>query len=228
VSRPPAARAALWGHNPDILHALPLLLGHVGVAVRTVASAEEALALARRGRVDFLIVDCVGADDASARCRAVIGQTALPLHICHAEENFVADLRPQSPAALYWLPPAWTGLSLFEKVRTLLAEAAAAAAASAATAVEGHLTPRERDVIALVAAGRDNASIARDLHIGKETVKDYVHNLMVKYGVATRPELIVAHNARRVRVGDGGGAPAPPPREIPPRGGIVFPPAHLS
>jgi len=104
-------------------------------------------------------------------------------------------------------------------VRTLLAEAAAAAAASAATAVEGHLTPRERDVIALVAAGRDNASIARDLHIGKKTVKDYVHSLMVKYGVATRPELIVAHNARRVRVEDGGGAPAPPTREIPPVGG---------
>ncbi len=208
MPRPAAARAALWGHNPDILHALPLLLGHVGVAVRTVPSAEEALALARRGRVDFLIVDCVGVDDASARCRAIIGQTALPLHICHVEESFVADLRPQSPAALYWLPPAWTGLSLFEKVRTLLAEAAAA---------EGHLTPRERDVIALVAAGRNNASIAWDLHISKETVKDYVHSLMVKYGVATRPELIVAHNARRVR--RWGGAPAPLPREIPPVGG---------
>jgi len=75
-------------------------------------------------------------------------------------------------------------------MRTLLSEAASAEV----TAPD--LTTREHEVMDLVAAGKDNTAIAHDLGISKETVKDHVHSLMVKYEVTTRPELMAAHNAR--------------------------------
>jgi len=190
MPRTTVAHAILLGHNFDILAMVPILFDHVGVSVRTVMSVEEMLAAIHRDQPSFLIVDCVGVEDASARCRAVIGHTTLPVHICHPEREFVDDLQPQARGKLYWLPPPWTGLSLFEKVRTLLAEAASAATSAP------DLTTREHEVMDLVAAGKDNTAIAHDLGITKETVKDHVHSLMVKYEVTTRPELIVAHNTR--------------------------------
>jgi len=190
MPRTTVAHAILLGHNSDILAMVPILFDHVGVSVRTVMSDEEMLVAIHRDQPSFLIVDCVGVEDASARCSAVIRHTTLPVHICYPEREFVDDLQPQARGKLYWLPPPWISLSLFEKMRTLLSEAASAEV----TAPD--LTTREHEVMDLVAAGKNNAAIARDLVISKETVKDHVHNVMVKYEVTTRPELIVAHNTR--------------------------------
>jgi DNA-binding NarL/FixJ family response regulator len=44
----------------------------------------------------------------------------------------------------------------------------------------GTLTDRERDVLALLAAGRTNTAIARDLHIQETTVVKHVSNIMAK------------------------------------------------
>src|SRR5437762_9226323 len=42
------------------------------------------------------------------------------------------------------------------------------------------LTPREREVLALMAEGRSNAGIARRLWITEGTVENHVHNIMAK------------------------------------------------
>ena len=42
------------------------------------------------------------------------------------------------------------------------------------------LTPREREVLALMAEGRSNAGISRRLWITEGTVENHVHNIMVK------------------------------------------------
>ncbi len=54
------------------------------------------------------------------------------------------------------------------------------------------LTPREREVLALVAAGISNKSIARSLKISPNTVKFHMTTLFAKLGVATRAEAIAA------------------------------------
>jgi NarL family two-component system response regulator LiaR len=51
------------------------------------------------------------------------------------------------------------------------------------------LTPREADVLELLQAGRANAEIARELHIGVETVRTHARNIYRKLGVRTRREL---------------------------------------
>jgi DNA-binding NarL/FixJ family response regulator len=51
------------------------------------------------------------------------------------------------------------------------------------------LTPREADVLELLQAGRSNAQIAAELHVGIETVRTHARNIYRKLGVRTRREL---------------------------------------
>jgi pimeloyl-ACP methyl ester carboxylesterase/DNA-binding CsgD family transcriptional regulator len=65
------------------------------------------------------------------------------------------------------------------------------------------LTPREREVVELVARGLDNETIARELHLTPKTVRNYVSRIYDKLGVPTRARAIVL--AREA--GFGRGAP---------------------
>lgn len=53
------------------------------------------------------------------------------------------------------------------------------------------LTDRERDVLGLVATGRDNGEIARELGLAEQTVRNYVSRVYEKVGVRSRVELAV-------------------------------------
>jgi DNA-binding CsgD family transcriptional regulator/tetratricopeptide (TPR) repeat protein len=57
-----------------------------------------------------------------------------------------------------------------------------------------HLTPRERDVLRLVAAGRSNRQIAEELYISPKTASVHVSNILAKLEVTGRGEAAaVAH-----------------------------------
>lgn len=53
---------------------------------------------------------------------------------------------------------------------------------------DASLTGREIEVLALLAKGRANKEIARELRIGQQTVKTYVSNIIAKLGVRSRTE----------------------------------------
>jgi NarL family two-component system response regulator LiaR len=50
------------------------------------------------------------------------------------------------------------------------------------------LTPREVEVLRLIAAGKANKEIAVELTIGDQTVKTHVSNILMKLGVQTRTQ----------------------------------------
>ena len=71
----------------------------------------------------------------------------------------------------------------------LLAELrAAGATAQRSEAGPGVLTPREREILALVAQGRTNGEIARQLFISAKTVSVHVSNILAKLGAGGRTE----------------------------------------
>ncbi len=62
------------------------------------------------------------------------------------------------------------------------------------------LTPREEQVVALVADGMGNREIADELQLSEHTIKKYLYRVFEKLGVTTRVELVlyaVNHGDRR-------------------------------
>lgn len=54
------------------------------------------------------------------------------------------------------------------------------------------LTPREREVLAAIARGMNNAEVARRLFLSEATVKTHVHRILMKLGVADRAQAVAA------------------------------------
>ena len=62
-------------------------------------------------------------------------------------------------------------------------------AGRAAKEASGGLTKRERDVVRLIAHGKANRAIGRELGIGERTVEGYVASALAKLGFTSRTQL---------------------------------------
>jgi DNA-binding CsgD family transcriptional regulator len=79
----------------------------------------------------------------------------------------------------------------------LLAEAdALVPPAGSSTAAAPGLTPRESEVLALVALGRSNGQIGRQLFISTKTVSVHVSNVLAKLGASGRGEAAAIARSR--------------------------------
>jgi DNA-binding NarL/FixJ family response regulator len=65
------------------------------------------------------------------------------------------------------------------------------AAAAQDTSRLGDLTPREHEVLVLLAAGATNAEIAAELFLGETTVKTHVSRVLMKLGARDRTQAVV-------------------------------------
>ena len=88
-------------------------------------------------------------------------------------------------AGQHWLGHALVG-ELMELVRAF-----GQASSGAAPRHPFGLTPREREVVALVADGHPNKEIARMFSVSEETIKHHLTRIFDKVGAANRLELVV-------------------------------------
>ena len=98
-------------------------------------------------------------------------------------EDLVKTIRSVAGGA-HVLPPQMTG-TLFSQI----AKEAVSRSGRSATLESVRMTPREREVINLIAEGLGNKEIAARLNIATDTVKSHVRNIMEKLMLHTRLQI---------------------------------------
>ncbi len=171
------------------------------------ASGEDASALCAEHAPDVALVDLLmpGIDgvettrrikDASPRTQVVIltstvdGALAVPALRAGATSYLLKDATPAALADAVRRAARGEAV-LHPSVAAGLVATLRGAAAGTAPALDARLSPRERDVLALVAEGASNGEIAARLAIGEKTVKSHVSNILGKLQLADRTQAAV-------------------------------------
>jgi DNA-binding NarL/FixJ family response regulator len=159
-------------------------------------NASALLALAHRHRPELVIVDIrmppshtTEGLDAARTIRAEMPETAVVVLSAHAELEQATDLLACGERSGYLLKSRVTDIEEFiATLHRIIAGAAVVdpalvqqllAARRAEDPLED-LSPREREVLALMAEGRSNAGIARELWVTESTVEKHVHSIFIK------------------------------------------------
>ncbi|HSJ45608.1 MAG TPA: response regulator transcription factor [Euzebyales bacterium] len=109
-----------------------------------------------------------------------------------------------------WTDAESAGLSLLCREAKRIGRRANIALGQALGATPFGLTPREREVLRLLAEGRSNPEIGRVLFISRKTTSAHVSNILAKLGVSSRGEAAATAH----RTGLDGGDPAGPGAEL--------------
>ena len=167
------------------------------------ADGAEAVELAASEHPDLVLMDLrmPGVDGASATASIVAagdGTRVLVLTTYETDDHILAAIEAGASGYLLKAAPQaeiLAGIRAVAAGETVLAPSIAAklvsrVRADAASVAPPTLSPREREVLALVAAGRSNPEIARDLYIGEATVKTHLLHAFEKLGVNDRTRAV--------------------------------------
>ncbi|MDQ0573980.1 response regulator [Agromyces albus] len=167
------------------------------------ADGVEAVALAEAERPDLVLMDLrmPGVDGASATASIVAagtGTRVLVLTTYETDDHILAAIEAGAGGYLLKAAPQaeiLEGIRAVAAGETVLAPSIAAklvsrVRAAAASVDLPALSPRELEVLALVAAGRSNPEIARELYIGEATVKTHLLHAFEKLEVNDRTRAV--------------------------------------
>jgi len=181
-------------------------LSVIGIARR----GDEAAILAAKGNpsvvvMDFMLPDLSG-PVAAAKIRSAVPAAAIVFH--SAEDSEDALLDAIDAGAIAYLTKAATADQIIEAVRRasigevlipvgLFAKAIArqrkaVTQKQARDKLLGEFTPRELDVLRLLAEGNDTATLARNLGIAPHTVEWHVSHLIEKLRVHSKLQAVIA------------------------------------
>ena len=189
---------------------MTLLQGTPGIEpVADAADGAEAIALAARHRPDVILMDLrmpnVDGAQATREIRAAQPDTEIVVLTTHADEASILDaLRAgargyltkdagiQEIARAVHAAAAHQSL-LDPVVQAKLLDAVGAAAPAPAAAprqLPDDLTPREAEVLSLIARGLSNREIAAHLVVSEATVKTHVNHVFAKIGARDRAQAV--------------------------------------
>lgn len=182
------------------------------------ADGRTAVAVAGRTRPDIVLMDVsMPGLDGLAAARELLAAPSPPkvitLTTFDTDENLYAALRAGTSGFLLKVSPpeqlleaikvVHSGDALLDPAVTSRVIAAFAARAEPRPAPAlAALTPRELEVLRLLARGRTNAEIATDLYVGEATVKTHVARVLMKLSLRDRAQAVVfAYETGVVRPG---------------------------
>jgi len=167
------------------------------------ADGSEAVELAASERPDLVLMDLrmPGVDGASATASIVAagdGTRVLVLTTYETDDHILAAIEAGASGYLLKAAPQaeiLAGIRAVAAGETVLAPSIAAklvsrVRADAASAAPPALSPRELQVLTLVADGCSNPEIARELYIGEATVKTHLLHAFEKLGVNDRTRAV--------------------------------------
>jgi DNA-binding NarL/FixJ family response regulator len=142
------------------------------------------LTLAAACRPDVLLLDIALPDadglDLVAEIRRVSPETRVLMLSMHSEPEYAAEAIARGACGL--VAKSASAEALVDAIRRV--------AVGETLPSLDRLSPREREILALVAAGRSNDEVARELGIQRKTVDGHCERLMQKLDVHTRTALV--------------------------------------
>jgi DNA-binding NarL/FixJ family response regulator len=185
----------LVGGQPLLLAAAESLLEQGGFAiVGKVPSAKRALALLRTEPVGVVLVDLDLGAEAIALLREVRAQHNESEVVMLAERGDEAGIKSAlaEGAAACVLKSGDPGDLLTAvrqaRRRSIFVPTTAVERSTENAVTGGHLTPRESEILRLVATGASNSQIASQLWLTEHTVKFHLSKIYRKFGVSNRTE----------------------------------------
>lgn len=192
--------------DPAVLHGLGAILAGAGFATQLHASAEAFRASWTPGSASLLLIDAMLPGESGLDLlRSLHDAGTLPPSIVLTGQGDIAlAVAAMQAGALDFIEKPAAGQAIIERIQRALAMAAAPAAGAAERAAAvlrlATLTPRQRDVLAMVLDGAPSKNIAADLNLSQRTVESHRAGIMRRTGCRSLPEL-----ARLVMVADPGG-----------------------
>ena len=190
------ATVAVIDDDPDIREALRGLLRSVGLGVELFSSVQEFLAAFQRERPGCLVLDVrlpgrSGLDLQEELAKADID---FPVIFISGHADVPMSVRAMKAGAVEFLTKPVRDQDLLDAIQLAIAKDRARRKQDATLerlrADFDTLTPREREVMVMVVAGRHNKQIAGDLQLSEATVKAHRSQAMRKMRARSLAELV--------------------------------------
>lgn len=203
VVPPPSARCLprsdvvyVVDDDPSVRNGLPRLLRSAGFNVEVFASADDFLAGEPPAEGGCLVLDVKMPGLSGLDLQKTLGRAeySLPIIFMTGHGDIPMSVRAMKEGAVDFLAKPLDGRALLDAIRVALRRNKEASHRRAETEEirkrEQTLTPRERDVMALVITGILNKQIATELGIEEGTVKVHRSRVMTKMGAQSVAELV--------------------------------------
>ena len=182
--------------EPSVRRSLTRLLASAGYSVEAFASAREFLARERYAGPCCLVLDVRMPDLSGLELQETLEATGRRMSIVFVtgHVDVPMSVKAMKDGAVDLLTKPFDAQDLLDAIRRALAkDAAELGTGSRLNDIQERvktLTPRERDVFALVVTGARNRQIASDLGIGEKTVKVHRARVMEKMRAGCVAELV--------------------------------------